>query len=172
MRATVGAALVLCGALVPAPAIADAIDPDWEPPDCSDVHLDCPEGSAPVALGHSSCPSTCAPTAECRSASDCREAYGETSRCVPTRFCVGVASSGPGMSASVEGECDPQGQCPGADPEAQCSVASRCTAPPPAPSAAPAHGGCAGCAARPGGAAGSSIVALAVALALARRRRR
>jgi hypothetical protein len=144
-------------------ARADVIGPSWRPPSCAP--LSCPDGSQPVSLSHSGCPSLCAPNLECQTAADCAERYGEGSRCEPTRFCVVIRSAGPGMSPAVVDACEPEGPCgqpvdpstPPAD-RPQCSEVSRCIAPPRtspealpspveanAPIDSPSRGGCAGC---------------------------
>lgn len=178
--------LLLAAAAASSQARADAIDPDAPALECDP--LPCPEGSTEAALGHSSCPSVCAPNTECRTTADCLDYYGEGARCEPTRFCVGVEYAGPGMSEAVYDACAPDGPCGASAPPAaegserpRCVEVSRCVAPPaPAPAqAAPSGrgGGCAGCAVAAREARASSLAGL-VALVLlvvgrgrARRRR-
>lgn len=162
--------------IAPSLAMADAIDSDWQPPECPD-ELECPAGSSPASLGHSSCPSVCAPNAECQTDADCTSSYGERAHCEPTRFCIDVAYSGPGMSESVVDACDPSGPCGQAvDPSVaegdrpRCSEVRRCVAPP-APPAPPSRGGCAGCSVTQAS-EGTALLLSAIAIFLFARRRR
>jgi hypothetical protein len=162
-------------ALAPALAAADVIDPSDPGPDCSGVHLSCPRGSHPAALGHSSCPSVCRPNQVCTAPSDCGERYGPSPLREPTRFCVGMEFAGPGASQAVLGECDAASACapdPARSDDITCQLVSRCvdTRPPAPPAPAPEeHHGCRA------GHGGASLVMLvgfaAVALALAARGR-
>lgn len=155
-------------------AHADVIDEDWEPPECDDVP--CPPGSMAVAMGHSSCPSVCAPNMECESHDACTERYGEGAQCIPTRFCVGTAYGGNSMSPEVLDNCEPAGPCgtgapdlPEGQPAPECSEVRRCQPPAPPPaSSTPARGGCAGCST--GGGGGGVFVFVVALLALWRRR--
>jgi hypothetical protein len=132
---------------IPGLAAADAIDSNHTGPDCSGSTLTCPAGSHPASLGHSSCPSVCAPSDVCTTPADCSEWYGPGAACVPTRFCIGIDFSGPGMSHAVRGDCDAAGTCAAYPVETDgvtCEIVSRCvdTRPPPPPPPPPDEGGC------------------------------
>lgn len=169
------AILVAACLAIPGSAAADAIDSDDPGPDCSGRTLTCPVGSHPASLGHSSCPSVCAPSDVCTTPADCSEWYGPGAACVATRFCVGIDFAGPGMSRAVRGDCDAAGTCaayPAETDGVTCEIVSRCvdTRPPPPPPPPPDEGGCS-IARGATASAAPSLLVLALALAVRHRRR-
>ncbi len=115
--------------LVPLPALADAIGPNWRPPACARTTCG-PATSVMGAGGHSGCSPGCGPNATCENDSECTETYGAGARCIATRFCLAEYSGGRSPPRPiVRGNCDGSGGCAEGG---ECSVARRCTAAPPA----------------------------------------